>query len=80
MAGTVIETRYGRCRQNHPYSADDASDWNSDERLFEFMRGYFVFDGARQHASRKIRFKMNELARIAAECMDANHNVAIGTS
>jgi hypothetical protein len=59
-------------------SHEDATpDWDSDERLFTFTRGRFLYDEDHQMAQRTVRFSMSELARAAAASIGADRCVHV---
>ncbi|KAK3294041.1 uncharacterized protein B0H64DRAFT_374877 [Chaetomium fimeti] len=52
-------------------------DWDSDEGLFTFTRGRFLYDENRQMAQRTVRFSMSRLARAAAASIGADRCVHV---
>ncbi|KAF2423572.1 phosphotransferase enzyme family protein [Tothia fuscella] len=52
-------------------------DWNIHDDFFQFTRGTFVRNEAEQLASRRIKFDMNELTRVAASSIGANSCIMV---
>jgi hypothetical protein len=58
-------------------ATDYCVDWNENADFFRFTRGRFVVDEEHQMAKRYVHFDMNELARVAAKAVNANHCISI---
>ena len=52
-------------------------EWNKYEEFFNFTRARFVRDEAGEMARRRVKFDMNELARIAAKTVGSEHCVNV---
>ncbi|KAL8679492.1 MAG: hypothetical protein Q9186_004215 [Xanthomendoza sp. 1 TL-2023] len=51
---------------------NQGTDWNSDESLFKYTSGRWLFNEAKQLAKRSSKFDMNTLARLAAESVGSH--------
>ncbi|KAJ5563042.1 hypothetical protein N7535_002511 [Penicillium sp. DV-2018c] len=52
-------------------------DWNSFNEFFEYTRGRFVHDEEHELAVRRVKFDMNELAKVASQSSGSSECVQV---
>ncbi|KAF4629416.1 hypothetical protein G7Y89_g8732 [Cudoniella acicularis] len=61
----------------HCFSQESDTDWNKHEEFFNFTRARFVRDEEHEMSQRRVKFNMNELARISAQAIGSKSCVDI---